>query len=391
MRLFLLALGALLFSCGPKENVKGFQVRVVWLEQPSTEATIVWTQNDGDETAIPTLSLQADLLQAIEPHAVVSLAQYENPNLFETKQNPYTARAIFKNLMPNTKYYLQVATSNSESPIYQFQTAPDHDDYGLLFGGDSRSNHDNRRFINRSIRDILANQPEIIAFVHGGDYIADGNDWRQWQLWLNDYALTTLEDGRLLPIIPTRGNHETNKTLYNQVFGLDPEHPGYFKTSIGSLDLITLNSEESVMGLQYQWLEQELMQSQSAGQWTFTNYHRPAYPAVKRASETKKWVPLFEDYGVRLAFESDGHTFKKTLPIFNDEADEQRGIIYVGEGGLGVKQRSPKHDRWYLKDGGVAFKKHHFLQMTHQGRSFKIQALDETGQSFHEFIIDERR
>jgi hypothetical protein len=35
----------------------------------------------------------------------------------------------------------------------------------------------------------------------------------------------------------------------------------------------------------------------------------------------------------------------------------------VGEGGLGVKQRNPKKDRWFLRSPGYATSKHHVMTL----------------------------
>lgn len=389
MKLLGAVLLSLLYACGPKEEVKGLQVRVVWDKDPSTSARVVWTIPKS--STISSVSLRPDGATSnseVKPTSTSKPSQYNNSYLFEKNQNPFMVSAEFTELKPDTKYHLEIKAEKVER--FWFKTAPQNDNFALLLGGDSRSDHDVRRFINTTIKEITEEHPEIIAFVHGGDYIENGNDWRQWQLWLNDYRLTYQSNGRILPIIPTRGNHETDKKLYNQVFGFAESDIGYFTSRIGSLDLITLNSEESITGEQFQWLDKQLQKAKTDGQWMFTNYHRPAYPAVKRPSATNRWVPLFEKYGVRVAFESDGHTFKQTLPIYEDAKNEDKGVIYLGEGGLGVKQRRPKDNRWYLNDGGIAFKQHHFIFIKKDDLGFTIQALDENGNSFHELALRPR-
>lgn len=391
MRLIAGLLYLCILGCGSKADVKGLQLRLVWSENPSTESTLVWTSPTTDLTWQVYLSPDSNFSTKILPNQTFQPIQYNNEAIFSENQNPFMERAKFTGLKADTKYFIKLESSATTADQYWFRTAPEHDDYSLLFGGDSRSDRKTRRNINHTIGQIFAKYPDIIALVHGGDYIDNGKDWRRWSLWFNDYQLTTGSDGRLLPIIPTRGNHENDKTLYNQVFGLENDHPGYFKSRIGSLDLIVLNSEESILGAQYQWLEEQLQEAQDQGQWAFPNYHRPAYPAVKRPAATRMWVPLFESYQIRLVFESDGHAFKKTVPIFQDQRDVQRGVIYLGEGGLGVKQRTPKSSRWYFKEDGLTFKKNHFILAKLQGNNFHIEALDESGERFHQFQLKSRQ
>ncbi len=61
---------------------------------------------------------------------------------------------------------------------------------------------------------------------------------------------------------------------------------------------------------------------------------------------------------VDLVFEADGHVIKRTVPIRKNKQDET-GVVYVGEGGLGVKQRTPAADRWFLKSPGYAGSGYH--------------------------------
>lgn len=386
MRLMLFAILAALSGCGPKESVKGMQVRVIWSEDPATQATIVWTQKSLDSSQVhigtSPSALSADSKLITSTHQA---SQYANRFIFSINENPYTAKAHIKNMTPNQPYYFRVVNEKESSPIYWFKTAPESGPIALLAGGDSRSNHDARKQINLAMKEIWRQNPDIIAFSHGGDYVADGADWNQWLAWLNDYQLTTQDDGRILPIIPTRGNHEYYPVLFNQVFGFDPEFLDYFNSKIGDLNFLTLNSEISITGDQYTWLENELKRSQTDQVMTFVSYHRPAYPAVKRPSTTKKWVPLFEKYGVTLALESDGHTFKRTVPIYQDQEDFTKGVIYLGEGGLGVAQRSPKLDRWYLQGEGTAFKKNHFILLRQSKNHYSVQVFDEDKNLFYQF------
>ena len=71
-----------------------------------------------------------------------------------------------------------------------------------------------------------------------------------------------------------------------------------------------------------------------------------------------------------LVVESDGHVIKRTVPIRNEKEDPT-GIVYVGEGGLGVPQRKPKTDRWYLQKPGMSGAGHHVMRV-----SFSKEKLD---------------
>src|SRR5690606_11189337 len=139
-----------------------------------------------------------------------------------------------------------------------FITAPEGDaEFKLLYGGDSRSDRDARRTMNRRMRTLLEEDPEIIALAHGGDYVADGEKMEDWVEWLTDHELTVTADGRMLPVIPARGNHEAEGPLYDEIFNTPGKKDGnFYRTRIGEqFLLVTLNSNISAGGNQADFLE----------------------------------------------------------------------------------------------------------------------------------------
>jgi len=229
--------------------------------------------------------------------------------------------------------------------------------------------------MNKLLRNVFEEHDDIYALVHGGDYVANGRSYRQWEKWLSDYRLTTRSDGRLLPIVPTRGNHETSTQMYNAIFSTPGGSGNYFLTSFGDLALLTLNTEINHSGTQRNWLEANLNEASKNYLFLAANYHRPAFPAVKTPGKAlTAWVPLFDKYGLDIAFESDGHALKRTLPIKNGEHHE-RGTIYVGEGGLGVPLRSPVHgEKWYFQTPGYVDAVHHIqlLEVKPSGLNYTV-------------------
>ena len=99
------------------------------------------------------------------------------------------------------------------------------------------------------------------------------------------------------------------------------------------------------------------------------------------------WVPLFEKFNLDLVVESDGHVIKRTVPIRNEKKDPT-GIVYVGEGGLGVPQRKPKSDRWYLQKPGMAGAGHHAMKVAF-GKTkmdYEVILLDRKRADEHQFL-----
>ena len=65
----------------------------------------------------------------------------------------------------------------------------------------------------------------------------------------------------------------------------------------------------------------------------------------------------------------------------------ERGVIYLGEGGLGVKQRTPKFHRWYLNQGGLAASKHHFMAAHIDPDELEVKVIDDTHATFHQLRL----
>lgn len=353
------------FADAPIEGTKPAHCRVIWTSDPATTATISWSTAKIGSTHSAQYRVKGE--KTFEGVRVAESGRFTGGEV-----ELYYHHVRLTDLKPSTAYEVQMQSDKEESPVYYFETAPITDrPFSMLHGGDSRSDSKARRSVNammaRLVDKSFENDDEaddILALAHGGDYIVSGPNLSQWTQWLSDHELTTSKDGRLLPIIPARGNHDRGKP-FNQVFGFPENDLNYFAINISpQVRLVTLNSETSTAGDQKKWLIKELNSSRSKNRWLLAQYHRPAYPAVKGpGSALQSWVPQFEKYNVDLVCESDGHTIKRTVPIRNNKHDET-GVVYIGEGGLGVPQRTPKTDRWFLKSPGMADKGNHVFLLT---------------------------
>lgn len=370
--------------------------RVLFMEDPSTKASIAWTTAD----------------EVFESHRVYwdtaprggDLTKYAN-HTDKVHSHPYTLvekdkenripknighSVLLEGLEPATTYYFVVASGKYVSREFHFITAPDDDrPLKLLFGGDSRRGpqwpevHEDRRKVNRMIAGLVEKHPEVVAFVHGGDYCAKA-EWTFMTDWLSDLELTTTPEGRILPIIPARGNHD-RQVVFEEIFHWPGRETNYYYATELSkkVALITLNTEMSHGGDQRDWLEKTLKHYREGGRrWLLASYHVPAWGSVKEftqgASQRQHWVPLFEDHQVDLVLESDHHSLKRTLPIYREKHDPEKGIVYIGDGGLGVPQRDPDPKRWYLQAPGMTSKSHHvhLLSFTNEKITGEAIALD---------------
>ncbi|WP_246117866.1 purple acid phosphatase family protein [Adhaeretor mobilis] len=358
------------------------QWRCIWTTDPSTTALISWN------TTVPGKQHRVhyrQLLEAEEQTPLISKAE---------RDGKYSGRGLdlyyhhvkLSDLQPDATYEVVMESDGRRSPALKFKTAPSEDrPLAVIFGADSRSGLKERRQMNAMLARMLAESQQegrtpIIAFAHGGDYVLNGTDLPQWSQWMTDHELTTTADGLMLPIIPARGNHD-HGPLFNEIFGFPPKDKDYYAIDVGpQIRWITLNSETSVAGDQSKWLDKELAASRPKYRWIVPQYHRPAFPAVKVPGRALvHWVPLFEKHDVDLVCEGDGHNIKRTPPIRNNVIDPT-GVVYIGEGGLGVGQRAPKMDRWYLRPPEAKAGEGHHVQLLSfdaESITYRVVLLDE--------------
>lgn len=279
-----------------------------------------------------------------------------NPANYRYSANPartveyHEMRNVFvriNKLQPGTRYYFLVVDDQSVSRRMIFETIHDTPSrpLSIVAGGDSRNNRETLKAANRLVSKL---RPHFVLF--GGD-MTNGDSAQEWKEWLDDWQLTMNSDGRLTPIVPTRGNHErSNRSIYDL---FDVAHPdAYYSLSFagGLLRTYTLNTLFPPGGEQLNWLQRDLARSKEM--WKIAQYHHSMRPHTSSKPERDElityWATLFTKYGVDLVCESDAHTVKQTYPIRpsrepgasqNFIRDDRRGTVYVGEGCWGAPLR----------------------------------------------------
>ncbi|MAT54357.1 MAG: hypothetical protein CMN32_07720 [Saprospirales bacterium] len=359
-RFFLLILALCCFSSALWAKVE--RLRLMWYDDPATQAVVGWDQVSGSD---PVLLLDnADHGTQAEGYAFSF-----NPDVVHDAKGMHNHFVHLRGLRPNTTYYFVIKDSEGVSMRYYFTTAPDNagERLSIIAGGDSRNNRDARRDANLLVAKL---KPHCVLF--GGDYTLDDLP-DQWVRWMDDWQLTIADDGRMTPIVPTRGNHEeSNRTLVD-VFGSPYQH-AYFGTTIGGdlLRVYTLNTMLPAGAEQRDWLERDLRSNQNV-RWKIAQYHHPMRPHTTKKWEKNDlvvhWAPLFERYGVDLAVECDAHVVKATWPIrpsFGSEGDggfvrdDLAGTVYIGEGCWGAPLRIADDNKTWTRASG-SFNQFHWI------------------------------
>jgi hypothetical protein len=332
-------------------NAKSRFVRVVFRNDAAREASIVWDQNRGEFLGL--------YIDTVEP----SVNRYRTSYQLTSKNNLRGMKnsiVRLSNLKPNTRYYFTIKDTEGFGQTYYFSTVSDNPNDRLSFiaGGDSRDNR-----VTRQKADKLVAKLKAHAVLFNGDFTGIDIE-KQWKEWFLDWENSIDTDGRITPMVVTRGNHEHSNKVLVCLFDVPHKKVFYNTTFCGNLlNLVSLNSEIQKVGPQKIFLRNTLAEHASF-HWQIMQYHRPvrAHVASKKEMQTqyKNFVPLFEKHkNVRLCLENDSHTWKVTWPIVSskdadaDEGfkrDDAKGIVYAGEGTWGAPLRPADDKKSWTRD-----------------------------------------
>jgi hypothetical protein len=311
------------------------RIRCVIREEPSTSISIIWDQPSGSN-----------------PELLFSSDDYGNKAaLYQRKLSPVKTMTVkgmntqfvrLTNLMPNTIYYFIIKDSEGISRRYSFRTLPDdaNTKLSVIVGAGSNTDREIRKKANAAVASF---RPHFVIF--NGNMTENDSD-AEWKEWLDDWSESIGDDGRITSLIVNRGLLEkTNSTLETLFDIKNPDLYQALSFSQGLLKIYMLNSNIPANGIQRDWLERDLSQSQQSG-WRIAFYHHSIRNSNKKLPEQadlrKHWGGLFDKYGVQLAVESDSVFASYSFPLKTSnergnidgfKVDESAGTVYMGVNG----------------------------------------------------------
>jgi acid phosphatase type 7 len=375
---------------------------LTWQRDPATTMVIDWHTTRAEADA--TLSYRAEGEQTWRRARAGSLPF------------PHAERWIHRveltGLRSDATYEFRTGT---EEPVYRFRTMPRTASRPVRFvaGGDVR--HD-AAWMEATARQATAYDPDFVLW--GGDLAyADGRPDRvyRWFEFLDAMRNSMITpEGRVIPVLAAIGNHEIAGSYHHWIDGYSqdddtrariapfffalyasPGQPGYGAIDFGdymSVLLLDTDHANPIEGDQTAWLEETLRERRNVPH-LFPLYHVPAYPSVRSfdgetsARVREHWVPLFERYGVRVAFENHDHAYKRTVALRGGEPHPD-GIVFLGDGAWGVGVREIGRD-WpegerppYLARGESV---RHFILGEIEGTARRFVMVDEEGVVFDEY------
>ncbi len=372
-------------------------VYLSWQDSPTTTMVVSWITPEG---------MSSDVVQyrSVENEQWLDEAGTHRP-LPEGRDDLTIHQVKLSGLLPETEYEFTLPHSKE---VFRFKTLPEeiHRPLNFVVGGDLY--HDFSEILRETMKQASRKDPDFA--VLGGDltyathkygrYPEDSKRWITFlRLWQEEMVTS---DGRMIPIISAIGNEETvwryNQTpeeapYFYALFREEGAKYGYQLFDIGSdltIWLLDTGHTAPITGEQTEWL-QKTLQEREDRRHKIAVYHVPAYPSYRPVDYKysvkirKNWVPLFDQYGLHVAFEHHDHDYKRTKLLKNNQVDSN-GTLYLGDGGFGVAvPRKPvaPEERWYLAK--TASKRHFYLNTIYPNGKRHYQAIDGHGVLFDEF------
>jgi 3',5'-cyclic AMP phosphodiesterase CpdA len=130
------------------------------------------------------------------------------------------------------------------------------------------------------------------------------------------------------------GNHDYGVGRGRYQFRLLGMPGPYYTRRLGDAQLFLLDSN-AITDRQTAWLEQQLAESTST--WKIAVFHHPPFTCGGHSGSStvqRRWVPLFESYGVQLVLSGHDHNYQRFAT--------QNGVTYVVHGGGGAGLYRPR-------------------------------------------------
>jgi len=372
-------------------------VYLTWQRDPTTTMTVCWQDAAPGPGAVEWRPAGADQWSKAAESAPRPLPGTDR----------IAAHAELTGLQPDTDYEFRCGEENE---IRRFRTLPATLDRPLTFveGGDPQDGP----AMEQMLRLAASRDPAFV--VIGGDLTFDdglsehaGRVERFFRALGSDLVAS---DGRRIPVVVCIGNHDVNRDrqwiIDNEALPRDaesrralapyfvaswpfPGERGYGVLDAGdylSLVVLDTNHLNAVDGPQLAWLRATLAARKNVPH-LFPVYHVPAYPGVRDLRDEmsalirEAWTPLFEQAGVRLAFEHHEHAFKATHPLRGGKQSAD-GTVYLGGGAMGVELRDPRDPAREPHLAKTA-KSHHLHEVLLESQRRTVRTLGLDGGGIH--------
>jgi hypothetical protein len=167
------------------------------------------------------------------------------------------------------------------------------------------------------------NPANMLVFLGDNDYTRSPGRFRE--NWRKSFGWARRTGLRVAGVL---GNHDYEVGRGRYEFRLLGMPGPYYTRRLGDVQLFFLDSTVPT-DRQTAWLEQQLADSTST--WKLAVLHHPPYTCGGHSGDgfvQRRWVPLFEEYGVQLVLSGHDHNYQRFAA--------RNGVTYVVHGGGGA-------------------------------------------------------
>lgn len=314
------------------------------------------------------------------------------------QDNRYIYHIEATNLTPGAVYHFVLASEGkSVTREMRFRPLPgDETPLRFIAGGDMT-------ILPRAyqLTGLAGNTDPMFALI-GGDIAYDNGKlssvW-MWDRWFATWESNMVtSDGVLVPMVLAIGNHEVND-LEGSREERAPFYYGFFAQ--GGLPYFSRQIREDTLLVvldsghttphaeQAPWLAQTFSEHPDI-RHSIAIYHVPLYPSHRSFDDPRSvagresWLPVFDQYGLSVAFENHDHSFKRSKVLKGNQVADS-GTVYLGDGSFGVNPRDAMPTgRWYLeKASGTP----HFWVVNIDNDGMHCKAISQAEQVLDELTI----
>ena len=373
-------------SVKPKSLVTTFK------GDPRTSRAFTWQTNNPDTAAILQLA-KGTQPEALEGQQVITIKGTTTTIDIGKGRLQGVHKVNADNLESGTDYTYRVGNGDPDgwSEPATFTTETEGvSDFTFINVTDSQGVTDSDfKLWGHTLNQAFGKFPDARFIVHNGDLTENPEDESGWDYFFKEAKAWLTR----FPLMPATGNHDEvdeNADRYISHFnvpdnGADGSIPGTtYSFDYGPVHFVFLNTESNIKG-QTKWLRQDL--SATDKPWIIVALHRGPYGGNQDKSILKRWVPVFDEFGVDLVLQGHNHEYSRSFPLKDDKiVAEGKGTVYVVTNASGAKLNVKKKDKYYHQ---VHFQpdKQTFAGIRINGDTLTYQAYDIDGTKLDEFVL----
>ena len=276
-------------------------------------------------------------------------------------------------LLPDTRYFYSIGTADQDlagdTVEHFFETAPltgSMAPFRVWAIGDAGNGSANQASVRDAYYAFSGSRYTDLWLLLGDNAYSDGTDDQYQAEFFNIYQQLLIQT----PFASTRGNHETDATVYydlvtqpvdGQSGGLASGSEAYYSFNYGNVHFICLDSEgsdRSPTGPMLSWLDLDL--ASHVQDWVVTFFHHPPYTKGTHDSDDvgdsggrmrdmrENVLPILEAGGCDLVLSGHSHVYERSFLIdgHHGTTGTWNPAVHLVDGGSG----DPLGDGGYQKD-----------------------------------------